>query len=113
MEFGVHHVDTHLSKTDLTMVYTVDPAVVENSINTMQLLLAADDKYKVVGFDLAYTGGRAGHDEKVVLPSCACAIMPSFITTAWPQSLASVSRDDEGSSRKHSDGGKRRNKKMI
>ncbi|KAE8809541.1 hypothetical protein D1007_13831 [Hordeum vulgare] len=73
MEFGVHHVDTHLRKTDLTVVYTDDPAVVENSINIMKRLLALDDKYKVVGFDLTYTGGRVGHDEKVTVAQlCVC-----------------------------------------
>ena len=49
------------------MVYTNDPVVVVNSINTLEQLLAEDDKYKVVGFDLEYTGGRAGHDQKVVV----------------------------------------------
>ncbi|KAE8783916.1 hypothetical protein D1007_42557 [Hordeum vulgare] len=33
----------------------------------MQLSAQRDDKYKVVGFDLAYAGGRAGHDQKVVI----------------------------------------------
>ena len=27
----------------------------------------ADDKYRVVGFDLEYTSGRAGHDQKVAV----------------------------------------------
>ncbi|KAE8813429.1 hypothetical protein D1007_09433 [Hordeum vulgare] len=52
---------------DLTVEYTNDPVMVEDSINTMGWLLAGDDKYKVVGFYLAYTSGRAGHDEKVVV----------------------------------------------
>ncbi|KAE8792823.1 hypothetical protein D1007_32597 [Hordeum vulgare] len=51
MDFGVHPVETHMRKTDLAMVYTNDPVMVENSINTMEWLLAEDDKYKVVGFD--------------------------------------------------------------
>ncbi|KAE8821222.1 hypothetical protein D1007_00606 [Hordeum vulgare] len=38
--------------------------MVKDSINTMERLLADDDKYKVVGFDLVYTGGRANHDQK-------------------------------------------------
>ncbi|KAE8800385.1 hypothetical protein D1007_24080 [Hordeum vulgare] len=50
---------------DLRMVYTDDPAVVENSKNTMERFLPADDKYKVLGLDLAHTGGRVGHDQKV------------------------------------------------
>ena len=62
MEYGEHHVETHMRKTNLMVVYTNDPGMVEDSIGTMERLLDADDKYKVVGFDLAYTGGRAGHD---------------------------------------------------
>ncbi|KAE8785028.1 hypothetical protein D1007_41285 [Hordeum vulgare] len=60
-------VDTHITKTDLSMVYTNDPVMVENSINTMELLLAEDDKYKMVDFDLEYTNGRARNDHKVVI----------------------------------------------
>ncbi|KAE8786136.1 hypothetical protein D1007_40039 [Hordeum vulgare] len=56
-----------MRKMDLMVVYTNDPVMVEDSINTMEWLLAEDDKYKVVGFDLAYTGGRVGHDPKVVV----------------------------------------------
>ncbi|KAE8799883.1 hypothetical protein D1007_24763 [Hordeum vulgare] len=67
MEFSVHPVEIHMRKTDLTMVYTNDPVKVEDSINTMEWLLAGDEKYKVVGFDLTYTGGRVGHDQKVVI----------------------------------------------
>ena len=52
MEYGVHRVDTHVREKELTVVYTIDPAVVEDSINTMEQLLAKDDKYKVVSFDL-------------------------------------------------------------
>ncbi|KAE8776129.1 Serine/threonine-protein kinase [Hordeum vulgare] len=33
----------------------------------MERFLAENDKYKVVGFNLAYTGGRVGHDQKVVV----------------------------------------------
>ena len=60
-------VDTHIRKTDLLVVYTNDPVVVVNSINTLEQLLVEEDKYKVVGFDLEYTGGRARHDQKVVV----------------------------------------------
>ncbi|KAE8789749.1 hypothetical protein D1007_36054 [Hordeum vulgare] len=67
MEFSVHHVDTHMRKIGLTLVYTDDPVVVEDSINTMERLLVTDDKYKVVGFYHAYTSGRVGHDHKVVV----------------------------------------------
>ncbi|KAE8817712.1 hypothetical protein D1007_04574 [Hordeum vulgare] len=40
--------------------------MVEKSMNAMERLLVADDKYKVVGFDLAYTNGSVGHDQKFV-----------------------------------------------
>ena len=60
-------VDTHIRKTDLSVVYTNDPVVVVNSINTLEQLLAEDDKYKVVGFDLEYTGGHVRHDQKVAI----------------------------------------------
>ncbi|KAE8786247.1 putative methyltransferase PMT27 [Hordeum vulgare] len=66
MEFGMHLVETRMRKMDLTMVYTNNPVMVEESINTMEWFLAEDDKYKVVGFDLTCTGGRAGHDPKLV-----------------------------------------------
>jgi hypothetical protein len=73
MEFRVHRVDTHVSEKDLSVVYTIDPTVVEDSINTMEQLLAEDDKYKVVGFDLQYTGGHPGHDQKVAVAQlCVC-----------------------------------------
>ncbi|KAE8769255.1 hypothetical protein D1007_59199 [Hordeum vulgare] len=67
MEFGVYPVDIDSRKTDLTTVYTNDPVMVEDSMNTMERLLVVDAKYKVVSFDLAYTGGHAGHDRKVVV----------------------------------------------
>ncbi|KAE8811442.1 hypothetical protein D1007_11827 [Hordeum vulgare] len=56
MEIGVHLMETHMRKMDLTVVYTDIPVMVEDSINTMERLLAEDDKYKLVGFDHAYTG---------------------------------------------------------
>ena len=43
------------------------PVMVEETINTMEQLLAEDDKYKVVGFDLQYTSGRLGFDQKVAV----------------------------------------------
>ncbi|KAE8816064.1 hypothetical protein D1007_06385 [Hordeum vulgare] len=67
MEFGVHLLETHMRKMDLTVVYTNDLVMVEDSIHTTKRLLAEDGTYKVVGFDLAYTRGRAGHDQKVVV----------------------------------------------
>ncbi|KAE8784695.1 putative methyltransferase PMT27 [Hordeum vulgare] len=57
-------VDTHIRHTDLSMVYTNDPVMVENSIIMLKQLLADDGTYKVVGFDLEYTGGCVGHDQK-------------------------------------------------
>ena len=65
MEFSKHRVDTHVRGKDLSVVYTIDPAVVEDSINTLEQLLAKDDKYKVVGFDLQYTAGRPRVDQAV------------------------------------------------
>ena len=90
MEFGEHRVETHARETDLSVVYTIDPAVVDDYINSVEQLLARD-KYKVVGIDLQYTGGHPSKIRRLSSPSCACAIMSSSTTTAWPQSLATVS----------------------
>ncbi|KAE8800363.1 hypothetical protein D1007_24137 [Hordeum vulgare] len=59
--------DTHVRKKDLSVLYTNDPVVVDNSINTLEQLLVENDEYKVVGFDLEYTVGRARHDRMVSL----------------------------------------------
>ena len=48
------------------MVYTNDPVWAEHSINIMELLLA-EEKYKVVGFDLEYTHAHAGSRPKVAV----------------------------------------------
>ena len=48
MEFGEHKVETHARKTDLSVAYTIDPAVVKDYISIMEQLLARD-KYKVAG----------------------------------------------------------------
>ncbi|KAE8766382.1 hypothetical protein D1007_62396 [Hordeum vulgare] len=48
------------------MVYTNDLVWVENSIHTMELLLA-DYEYKLVGFDLEFTAGHARFYQKVVI----------------------------------------------
>ena len=61
-----HVVDTHVRGKDLSVVYTNKLVSVESSIHTMEQLLA-EDKYQVVGFDLEYTIGRAGHDQKVAV----------------------------------------------
>ncbi|KAE8774385.1 hypothetical protein D1007_53217 [Hordeum vulgare] len=47
MELGVHLVETPMRKMDVMVVYTNDPVMVEDSINTMEQLLAEHDKYKV------------------------------------------------------------------
>ncbi|KAE8771969.1 hypothetical protein D1007_56076 [Hordeum vulgare] len=60
-------VDNHMRKADLSVVYNNDPVVLENSINTLEHLLAKDDKYKVVVFDLEYTGSGAWHDHLIVI----------------------------------------------
>ena len=63
-------VDTHRRFTELSTVYTNNPVWVENSIHIMELLLA-EEKYKVVGFDLEYTRARAeSHTEVVVAQMC-------------------------------------------
>ena len=59
-------VDTHRRFMDLSMVYTNDPVLVEHSIHIMELLLA-EEKYKVVGFDLEYTRARVGSRPKVAV----------------------------------------------
>ena len=51
MEFGEHRVETHVKETDLSVVYTIDPAVVDDYINSIEQLLAGD-KYMVVDIDL-------------------------------------------------------------
>ena len=66
MEFGEHKVETHARETDLSVVYTIDPAVVDDYINSIEQLLPGD-KYKVVGIDLQYTAGHPGIDQKVAV----------------------------------------------
>ena len=56
--------DTHRRFMDLLVVYTNDPVWVEHFIHIMELLLA-EEKYKVVGFDLEYTRTRARSCPKV------------------------------------------------
>ena len=48
------------------MVYTNHPVWVEHSIRIMELLLA-EEKYKVVGFDLEYTCARVRSRPKVAI----------------------------------------------
>ncbi|KAE8803386.1 hypothetical protein D1007_20737 [Hordeum vulgare] len=59
--------ENHMRKMDVTMVYTKDPVMVEDSINTTERFLGVDGKYKVIAFDLAYIDGRAGHDHNVIV----------------------------------------------
>ena len=59
-------VDTHCRFTELLVVYTNDSVWVEHSIHIMELLLA-EEKYKVVRFDLEYTRARAGSRPKVAV----------------------------------------------
>ena len=66
MEFGEHRVETHTRETDLSVMYTIDPAVVDDYINSVEQLLAGD-KYKVVGIDLQYTTGRLGIGQKLAV----------------------------------------------
>ena len=66
-QFTMPHVlDTHVRGKVLSVVYTNEPVSVEISIQTMEQLLA-EDKYQVVGFDLEFTSGRVGYDQKVVV----------------------------------------------
>ena len=66
MEFGEHRVETHTREMDLSVVYTIDPAMVDDYINSVEQLLARDN-YKMVSIDLQYTTGRPGIDQKVVV----------------------------------------------
>ena len=66
-QFTMHAVvDTHRRFTEILLVYTNNPVWVEHSIHIMELLLA-QEKYKVVGFDLEYTRARAGSCPKVAV----------------------------------------------
>ena len=66
MEFGEHKVETHTREMDLSVVYTIDPPVVDDYINTIEQLLVRY-KYKVVGIDLQYTDDSPGIDQKVAI----------------------------------------------
>ena len=59
-------VDTHRRFMDLSVVYTNDPVWVEHSIHIMELLLA-EEKYKVVWFDLENSHAPAGSRPKVAI----------------------------------------------
>ena len=63
---SIELVETHVREMDLLVVYTIDPAMVDDYINSVEQLLAGD-KYNVVGIDLQYTTGRPGIDQKVAV----------------------------------------------
>src|SRR5215216_6472627 len=66
-QFTMHAVvDTHRRFMELSVVYTNNLVWVEHSIHIMELLLA-EEKYKVVGFDLEYTRARVGSRPKVAV----------------------------------------------
>ena len=66
-QFTMHAiVDTHRRFTELLVVYTNNLVWVEHCIHIMELLLA-EEKYKVVGFDLEYTRAHVGSRPKVVV----------------------------------------------
>ncbi|XBH68734.1 hypothetical protein VPH35_096808 [Triticum aestivum] len=65
MEFGEHRVETHTREMDPSVVYAIDPVVVDNYINSVEQLLARD-KYKVVGIDLQYTAEPCDRFNKFV-----------------------------------------------
>ena len=90
MEFGEHKVETHARETDLSVVYTIDPAVVDDYINTVEQLLARD-KYKVVGIDLQYTAGHPNIDQKVAVAQLCVRHHFLIYHYCMPQSLATVS----------------------
>ena len=41
MEFGEHRVETHAREMDLSVVYTIDPAVVDDYINSVMGLASS------------------------------------------------------------------------
>ena len=72
MEFDEHRMETRARETDLSVVYTIDPAVVEDYINTIEQLRVGD-KSKVVDIDLQYTGSCPNIDHKVAVAQlCMC-----------------------------------------
>ena len=93
MEFGEHRVETHARETDLSVVYTIDPAMVDDYINNVEQLLARD-KYKVVSIDLQYTTGRPGIDQKVVVAQLCMRLRESW--TKWSSGVRPVSQGPDG-----------------
>ena len=66
-QFTMHAVvETHGRFMELSVVYTNNLVWVEHSIHIMELLLA-EEKYKVVGFNLVYTRARVGSRPKVAV----------------------------------------------
>ncbi|KAE8812646.1 hypothetical protein D1007_10347 [Hordeum vulgare] len=65
-------VNTHRRLTELSVMYTNNPVWVEHSIHIMELLLA-EEKYKVVRFDLEYTCACFRCHPKVIITyMCVC-----------------------------------------
>ena len=83
-------VDTHRRFMDLSVVYTNDPVWAEHSVHIMGLLLA-EEKYKVVGFDLENTRARDESRPKVAVAQMCVRHHVLVYHFAWPQGLASVS----------------------
>ncbi|KAE8772718.1 putative ubiquitin-conjugating enzyme E2 26 [Hordeum vulgare] len=69
-------VDTHIRKTDLSVVYTNDPIAMENSINTLEQLLAEDDNTK---WSVQGQGGEK-KKQKDSLVYLAAAIIDPYYT---------------------------------
>ncbi|KAE8782896.1 hypothetical protein D1007_43685 [Hordeum vulgare] len=66
-QFSMHVVvDTHIRFTELSVVYTNEPVWVEHSIHIMEMPLA-EEKCKVVGFDLEYRCAYFGSCPKVAV----------------------------------------------
>ncbi|KAE8782372.1 putative methyltransferase PMT27 [Hordeum vulgare] len=77
-QFTTHHtVYSHVTGKDLWVVYTNNTVSMEISIQSMEQLLAKD-KYQVVVFDLEYTNGHAGQDQKNSLVDLASAIIDPY-----------------------------------
>ncbi|KAE8810811.1 hypothetical protein D1007_12426 [Hordeum vulgare] len=60
--------ETHMRKMDLTVVYTNNPVMVEDSIDTMERLLAEDDKF-VNSPDYGFAMVDTTNDRKVLKTS--------------------------------------------
>lgn len=82
-------VDTHGRFTEFSVVYTDNPVWLEHSIHIMELLLA-EEKYKVVWFDLKYTHARVGSRPKVTVTHMCVQNHVLIYHCCLPQDLVSV-----------------------